>query len=140
MGEPFPDTFEVIDFGGLVLQRADAENWTAAQGAAFISDFYAFLAGQGVSCGGGWEAVPAGQESYFSRGHKALNTLARLGLPPDKLEESVLALVSSLDWALDELKLSLGKATWERNDWEHYGPVVKARLALAPFAHLGGEP
>ena len=61
------------------------------------------------------------------------NTLVRLALPPDKLEEYVRALVA---WAgLVVQYMEKGEPYW-------YGDSLKeqGRAALAPFAHLGGEP
>lgn len=63
----------------------------------------------------------------------AVNACARLGIEPAELEATVRALKTSLEWALDELKIALGKGIWERNDWEHYGPIVVAHAALVPF-------
>ena len=56
------------------------------------------------------------------------NTLARLGLPPDKLEASV--------WAL--VRTAQGVALAFRDlGFAHAADTLDA--ALAPFAHLGGE-
>jgi len=60
------------------------------------------------------------------------NTLARLGLPPDKLEDYVRALVMWAGMAVELLKAKGVKADSTT--------VRETELALAPFAHLGGEP
>ena len=63
----------------------------------------------------------------------AADAVDALGLPPDKLEASVRALVA---WAgLVVQYMEKGEPYW-------YGDSLKeqGRAALAPFVHLGGEP
>ena len=65
----------------------------------------------------------------------AVNACDRLapGLPPDKLEEYVRALVA---WAgLVVQYMEKGEPYWYGDNLKEQG-----RAALAPFAHLGGEP
>lgn len=39
------------------------------------------------------------------------------------------ALVEALHWTLAEVRRAYG-AVWEKNDWESYEPIVRARAAL----------
>jgi hypothetical protein len=54
----------------------------------------------------------------------------RLAVLLDERDAEREALRDSLTWALEELQKAYG-AVWEKNDWEHYRPVMDARAALA---------
>lgn len=93
MSATFPKNFEVIDFGGLVIQRADGTDWSGPAAEDFMDAFFNFLEVHEASCGGGFECVAAGGESAFSAGREAKAVCARLGIPPAELEAKVKALI-----------------------------------------------
>jgi hypothetical protein len=63
-----------------------------------------------------------------------VNKLEGEGYRLERLRAENVALKESLTWALDELKMALSKITWYGNNWESYGPVIKARALLNPQA------
>jgi hypothetical protein len=69
-----------------------------------------------------WAEYPILQELAAS--HEAL----RADLAAAEQREK--ALVEGLAWALGEFRHAIPQ--WTRDDWDHYGPVVKARALLTP--------
>ena len=77
-----------------------------------------------------WHLRVAHPEQYCLEAADAIDAIA---LPPDKLEEYVRALVA---WAgLVVQYMEKGEPYWYGDNLKEQG-----RAALAPFAHLGGEP